>query len=85
MMLEPGTRLAERYRLQSEIGRGGMAVVYRAHDELLDRDVAVKVVRKPDLTADDRQRLLHEARLAARLNHPHIVAVHDAGDRLPAV
>jgi len=87
MMLEPGTRLAERYRLQSEIGRGGMAVVYRAHDELLDRDVAVKVVRKADLTADDRQRLLHEARLAARLNHPHIVAVHDAGeiDGLPYI
>ena len=57
-----------------------MAVVYRAHDELLDRDVALKLVNKPDLTADDRQHLLREARMAARLNHPNIVTVHDAGE-----
>ncbi|HSB90181.1 MAG TPA: ABC transporter substrate-binding protein, partial [Anaerolineales bacterium] len=80
MTAEPGALLHDRYRLGPEIGRGGMAVVYRAHDGLLDRDVAVKVVRKTDLTAEDRQRLLQEARLAARLNHPHIVAVHDAGE-----
>jgi len=78
--VEAGTLLNDRYRLQDELGRGGMAAVYRARDELLDRQVAVKVVRKPELTAQDRDRLLHEARLAARLNHPNIVAVHDAGE-----
>lgn len=80
MTAAAGSLLHDRYRLHEEIGRGGMAVVYRAHDELLDRPVAVKVIRQPDLTSADRQRLLHEARLAARLNHPHIVTVHDAGE-----
>jgi ABC-type oligopeptide transport system substrate-binding subunit/tRNA A-37 threonylcarbamoyl transferase component Bud32 len=80
MTVETGTLLHDRYRLQSEIGRGGMAAVYRAHDELLDRPVAVKIIRKPELTSDDRQHLLHEARLAAKLNHPHIVTIHDAGE-----
>jgi tRNA A-37 threonylcarbamoyl transferase component Bud32 len=80
MTVDAGALLNDRYRLQAELGSGGMAVVYRARDELLDRDVAVKVVRKPELTAQDRERLLHEARLAARLNHPNIVAVHDAGE-----
>jgi len=79
MTVDVGALLNDRYRLQAELGRGGMAVVYRARDELLERDVAVKVVRKPELTAADRERLLHEARVAARLNHPNIVAIHDAG------
>ncbi|HET7009520.1 MAG TPA: ABC transporter substrate-binding protein [Anaerolineales bacterium] len=80
MTVESGRLLHDRYRLQEEIGRGGMASVYRARDQLLERDVAVKVIHKPDLTSEDRQRLLREARLAARLNHPNIVAVHDAGE-----
>ena len=80
MSAEPGTLLNARFRLGPELGRGGMAIVYRAHDELLDRDVALKLVLKPDLTPEDRQHLLREARMAARLNHPNIVTVHDAGE-----
>ncbi len=87
MNAEPGTLLNARYRLGPELGRGGMATVYRAHDELLDRDVAVKIIHKPQLTPEDRERLLREARMAARLNHPNIVAVYDAGevDGLPYI
>ncbi|MEU9968373.1 serine/threonine-protein kinase [Streptomyces malaysiensis] len=77
-MAEAGDRVAGRYLLQEPIGRGGMGVVWRAHDELLDRQVAVKCAR-PD---DDRAvlRLTNEARNAARLHHPHIVSVFDFVD-----
>lgn len=76
-----GTLLNERYGLDAEIGRGGMAVVYRAHDTLLMRDVAVKVVSEAAaLGTEGRARLLHEARAAASLNHLNIVAVYDAGE-----
>ncbi len=80
MNAEPGTVIHDRFRLGPELGRGGMAIVYRAHDQLLERDVALKLVRKPDLATEDRQHLLREARMAARLNHPNIVTVHDAGE-----
>jgi len=75
--------LSNRYRLDSELGRGGMGVVYRAHDTLLDRDVAVKLLGASNLSSDSRARLLREARAAARLNHPNIVLVHDAGEADP--
>lgn len=76
-----GTLLNGRYRLDAESGRGGMAVVYRAHDLLLERDVAVKVLDDPKrLGTEGRARLLHEAQAAARLNHPHIVSVYDASE-----
>src|SRR5262245_24662469 len=75
-----GTTLAERYRIDTLLGRGGMGTVYRAHDLRLRRDVAIKVVEGQGLDSDARRRLLHEARTAATLNHPHIVAVHDAGE-----
>src|SRR5262245_33168920 len=74
-----GTSLANRYRIDALLGRGGMGSVYRAHDLTLGRDVAIKVV-EGRLDSGWRQRLLHEARSAAALNHPHIVAVHDAGE-----
>ncbi len=74
------TVLAGRYRLLSEIGRGGMGHVYRAHDERLARDVAVKILAGSSLDADGRARLLEEARAAARINHPHVVAVYDTGE-----
>jgi tetratricopeptide (TPR) repeat protein len=74
-----GTVLNERYRPDAELGRGGMGVVYRAHDLLLERDVAVKVLSATSLDDEGRSRLLREARSAAGLNHPNIVAVHDAG------
>jgi ABC-type oligopeptide transport system substrate-binding subunit len=68
-----------RYQLEAEVGRGGMGVVYRAWDTLLDRMVAVKLVSLESLGSVAEARLLQEARAAARLNHPNIVAVHDVG------
>jgi serine/threonine protein kinase len=69
-----------RYRVDAELGRGGMGVVHRAHDTRLERDVALKVLSGADLSAESRERLLHEARSAAQLNHPNIVSVYDAGE-----
>ncbi|GII01065.1 serine/threonine-protein kinase [Planobispora takensis] len=74
--------LAGRYRAVERLGAGGMGVVWRARDELLHREVAIKeVVLAPHLPeaqrAEMRERTLREARAAARLNHPSIVAVHD--------
>jgi oligopeptide transport system substrate-binding protein len=77
---EAGSLLNERFRLGPKLGEGAMAFVYRAHDELLGRDVALKLVRDPALTPEERQYLLREARMAARLNHPNIVTVFDAGE-----
>lgn len=77
----PGRVLNGRYRLGRLLGRGGMAEVYEAHDELLDRPVAVKLLR-PDMAADleVRSRFEVEARSAARLHHPNVVAVFDTGE-----
>lgn len=74
--------VAERYRLTSLIGRGGMGRVWLARDETLHRDVAVKEVVFPGgLPVDERdelcERMLREARAAGRLNHPNVVAVYD--------
>jgi len=66
-----------RYRLADLIGRGGMGRVYRARDSELDRDVALKVIHTSEAGAADR--LLAEAKILARLEHPGIVPVHDAG------
>jgi eukaryotic-like serine/threonine-protein kinase len=78
------TLLNGRYRLISQQGSGGMAVVYRAVDELLGRNVAVKVLR-PSLTADPTfiVRFQNEARSIANLSHPNIVTVHDVGSDGP--
>lgn len=75
-----GEVLSHRYRLVARIAGGGMGEVYRAHDMLLDRTVAVKVLQ-PSLAADPElvNRFRAEARAAARLSHPNIVAVHDWG------
>jgi predicted ATPase/DNA-binding SARP family transcriptional activator len=72
--------LQERYRLEAELGRGGMGVVYRAHDTLPERDVAVKVLSQATLDSENRARLLREAQAAAGLNHPNIASIHDAGE-----
>ena len=77
---EPGTILRERYRLDSELGRGGMGTVYRATDLELQREVAVKVLSATAQNSDARERLIREARAAAALNHPHIVTIHDVGE-----
>jgi serine/threonine-protein kinase len=72
--------LADRYRVDREIGRGGMAHVFLAHDLKLDRPVALKVLR-PDLAAVlGGERFLREITLAAKLEHPHILGIHDSGE-----
>ena len=72
--------LYERYQLEAEIGRGGMSIVYRARDTLLEREVAVKELLASALDADGRAKLLREARAAASLNHPNIVSVFDVSE-----
>src|SRR5882724_5167831 len=76
----PNSILRQRYRLDSEIGRGGMGIVYRATDLDLKRQVAVKLLPDRVSSADARERFLREARAAAALNHPNIVAVYDVGE-----
>jgi serine/threonine-protein kinase len=72
--------LADRYRIERELGRGGMATVYLAHDIRHDRPVALKVLH-PELAATlGSERFQREIRLAARLQHPHILSVHDSGE-----
>jgi len=76
-----GTLLSGRYRLDAEIGAGGMSTVYRAFDTVLERQVAVKVMHR-DIARDGDQleRFRREARAVAQLNHPHVVGVIDAGE-----
>ena len=72
--------LADRYRIERELGAGGMATVYLAHDVKHDRDVAIKVLH-PDLGAAlGGERFLSEIRTTARLQHPHILPLLDSGD-----
>lgn len=69
-----------RYRLLEKIGQGGMAGVFRVEDTVLGREVAMKVISLPEAGGDDLAlRLMQEARVIARLEHPGIVPVHDAG------
>ena len=75
-----GKTIQDRYRLDEEIGRGGLGAVYQAHDTVLQRDVAVKVLAEPTLGTEGRTRLLDEARSVAQLSHPNIVPVYDAGE-----
>jgi len=72
--------LNNRYQLQEPLGTGGMAMVYRAHDLMLERDVAIKILRE-DYSKDPafRERFRQEAKAAANLSHPNIVTVHDFG------
>src|ERR1700688_529163 len=76
-----GTLLGGRYRLDAQIGRGGMSTVYRAFDTVLERPVAIKLMHR-EIASDSAQleRFRREARSVARLNHPHIVTVIDAGE-----
>ncbi len=73
------TALAERYRLERQLGRGGMATVYLAYDVKHDRRVAVKVLRHELGAVLGPDRFNREIRLAAQLQHPHILPVHDSG------
>jgi predicted ATPase/predicted Ser/Thr protein kinase len=75
--------LNQRYRVEKELGQGGMGIVYQSYDELLERTVAVKILNessKSRLGSAGRARLLHEAKAAGRLNHPNIVSIFDAGE-----
>src|SRR3989449_6807914 len=72
--------LAERYHVERELGRGGMATVYLAQDLKHDRDVAIKVLNPEVATSVGVERFLREIRLAARLQHPHILPLHDSGE-----
>jgi serine/threonine protein kinase len=84
-LADTGRVIAGRYRLQAPIGRGAMGVVWRARDQLLDRDVAVKEVQIAETLTDEErahayQRTLREAKTAARLNHPAVVTVYDVAE-----
>jgi eukaryotic-like serine/threonine-protein kinase len=72
--------LADRYRLERELGRGGMATVFLAHDLRHDRPVALKVLHPQLAQALGPDRFQREIKLAARLQHPHILTVHDSGE-----
>src|SRR3954466_15880144 len=81
----PGRLVAGRYRLQSQLGGGGMGTVWLGRDELLGRKVAIKQVLTPaGVTAAEaeqqRQRALREGRIAARLSHPHAISVYDVAE-----
>ncbi|HTR76658.1 MAG TPA: serine/threonine-protein kinase [Gemmatimonadaceae bacterium] len=78
---ERARALAPDFRLDREIGRGGMGVVYLAHDVTLDRTVAIKMLLEETPTAGVRARFLNEARTAAKLSHPNIVPIYRAEER----
>ncbi len=68
-----------RFQLRERLGDGGFGQVFRAYDPRLDRDVAIKVLKQPNPSEKVMERFFREARAVARLDHPYIVAVHDAG------
>ena len=77
--IPPVGALGDHYTIEREIGRGGMATVYRAHDRRHERSVAVKVLNRDVAAAIGTDRFLQEIKTAASLTHPHIVPVHDSG------
>ena len=79
MSLVPPFLLLDRYDVTDEIGHGGHAIVYRAHDRLLDREVAVKLLRDESLSSDTIARFRQEVQVTAQLEHAHILHVYDTG------
>ncbi|MGH7625488.1 MAG: serine/threonine-protein kinase, partial [Gemmatimonadaceae bacterium] len=79
-LLRLSAALAERYQVERELGRGGMATVYLAHDVRHDRSVALKVLRSELSAIVGAERFLHEIRTTAHLQHPHILPLHDSGE-----
>src|SRR6202158_6129045 len=78
-----GTVIGGRYRLDAQIGRGGMSTVYRAFDTVLERPVAIKLMHRESASDSDQlERFRRGARSVAQLSHPHIVTVIDAGEEL---
>ncbi|MGA4857130.1 protein kinase domain-containing protein [Streptomyces koyangensis] len=89
-MSAPGDMIGGRFTLLGPLGSGGMGTVWRARDEVLHREVALKEVRPPDpaltgpeVAATLRERVLREARALARLSHPHVVTIHQIVDAGP--
>jgi eukaryotic-like serine/threonine-protein kinase len=77
-----GTLLSKRYRLDAQVGTGGMSTVYRAFDTVLERQVAIKLMHREIAgDSDQLERFRREARAVAQLNHPHVVGVIDAGEQ----
>ncbi|MGH7534892.1 MAG: protein kinase domain-containing protein, partial [Gemmatimonadales bacterium] len=74
-----GKKLADRYEITAELGRGGMGVVYRARDPLLNREVAVKLIPPTQLSPDSEHRFQREAQVVAQMDHPAIVSIYDFG------
>src|SRR6201990_2586858 len=81
MTSQVGMQLNGRYRLDAQIGAGGMSTVYRAFDTVLERQVAIKLMHREIASDSDQlERFRREARAVAQLNHPHVVGVIDAGE-----
>ena len=79
-----GTTLSH-YQIESELGRGGMGIVYKAQDKKLDRTVAIKVLPSSALASDDdRERFYREAKAAAQLHHPNIASVFEIDEAVPS-
>src|SRR5512132_1814791 len=83
-MSDPAGRLREalsdRYRIERELGQGGMATVYLAHDIRHDRPVALKVLKRELAAVIGAERFLQEIKTTANLQHPHILGLIDSGD-----
>lgn len=78
VMTMVATAVGERYKLEKELGRGGMGVVYKGHDNQLDRPVALKFLGSlVDGSAEYKERFLREAKSAAKINHPNVIAIYD--------
>ena len=74
-----GSKIAH-HQVLSKLGEGGMATVYLARDDRHDREVAIKVLQEALAQSLGRERFIREIRLAARLNHPHILPLYDSGE-----
>ncbi|MEL6741788.1 MAG: serine/threonine-protein kinase, partial [Planctomycetota bacterium] len=83
-LFEPG-QVIGRYVVLSVLGQGGMGVVLAAYDPELDRKVAVKLVRPDMMRSGSRDRMIREARSMARLSHPSVISVYDAGEHQGAI
>jgi len=75
-----GTLIHQRYRIDNELGQGGMGVVYKGFDTALEREIAVKMMTQARLGTEGRGRLIQEARAIAKLSHPNVITVFDTGE-----
>ncbi|MEW6730755.1 MAG: ABC transporter substrate-binding protein [Acidobacteriota bacterium] len=80
-----GAKLVNRYEILRELGRGGMGVVYLAHDPLLERQVAIKLITPTVFNTQSEERFKRETRIVAKMDHPAIVVVYDVGEHEGAI